>query len=347
MSPSPQWLPAGVNPHRRHIALFHVLTHGHCLLDRGGAEPPLLLESGDIVVLPDGQGHVMRSDRGATTPRARTLGSQPSTGTPSTVCVGDGTMSRVISGYMACDFRFAPFFDALPSALLIKCRDGYTVVRGVDRRQCRTTSVSRESSQWLAMTLRFAISEAVTDRPGKAAMLARLAEIMFLGIVREYMGQFAAPRVHGWLAAVKDPSIGPAMRRLHTNIRRNWTVAALAREVGMSRSALAQRFTLLVGHPPMRYLSLWRMQLAKHMLLDPAESLQTIADRVGYTSEPAFIRAFKKMAGTPPETWRRRHSSEVSVSADLPRRRRERANSRATGQSSLPAPFRNLGRGLF
>jgi AraC-like DNA-binding protein len=135
-------------------------------------------------------------------------------------------------------------------------------------------------------------------------MLGRLTEIMFVEIVREYMHQLHA-RERGWLAALKDRHVGQALRLLHEHPLRPWTVAGLAHEVGMSRSALAQRFVSLLGESPMKYLFGWRIHIAKQMLRDRTDTIESIAERIGYDSEPAFNRAFKKATGTPPAAWRR------------------------------------------
>jgi AraC-like DNA-binding protein len=161
-----------------------------------------------------------------------------------------------------------------------------------------------ESSTWLATTLKFTVTEALAARPGNAAMLGRLTELMFVEIIREYMEQLS-PDEHGWLAALRDPYVGKALRLVHEHPMRQWTVDALARDVAISRSALALRFSRLLGESPMKYLSGWRMHLAKQMLRDSDENIQAIAERAGYESEPAFSRAFKKATGCPPATWRR------------------------------------------
>jgi len=108
----------------------------------------------------------------------------------------------------------------------------------------------------------------------------------------------------GWLAGLNDPHVGKALRLLHASPMRSWTVDELSREVGMSRSALAERFTLLVGDAPMRYLANWRMQVAKQLLREGTDNIQEVATRVGYESEAAFNRAFKRATGSPPATWR-------------------------------------------
>jgi len=139
---------------------------------------------------------------------------------------------------------------------------------------------------------------------------------MFVEIVREYMQQLT-PRERGWLAALKDPQLGRGLRLLHAHPRRHWTVDLLAHEVAMSRSALAQRFTRVLGESPMKYLSGWRIHLAEQLLRDGCDNMQVVAERIGYESEPAFNRAFRKATGSPPAAWRRAaHASaeyEVSV----------------------------------
>jgi transcriptional regulator GlxA family with amidase domain len=157
---------------------------------------------------------------------------------------------------------------------------------------------------WLATTLRHTIEQADATDPGSSAMLARLTELLYLDVVRRYMQQLPPGRM-GWLAGVKDPEVGRALRLLHARPDRPWTVDDLAHEVGVSRSGLAQRFTELIGEAPMRYLAAWRIQLAKHLLLQAALPIAEVADRVGYESEAAFNRAFKRHVGSPPVTWRK------------------------------------------
>jgi AraC-like DNA-binding protein len=152
--------------------------------------------------------------------------------------------------------------------------------------------------------LKFTINEARAARPGNAAMLGRLTELMFVEILREYMHRLP-PDQGGWLAAVNDPCVGKALRLMHANPVHDWTVDELAREVAVSRSVLAQHFTDLVGEAPMRYLANWRMELAKQMMREGARNIQEVATKVGYESEAAFNRAFKRATGSPPAAWRR------------------------------------------
>jgi AraC-like DNA-binding protein len=165
-------------------------------------------------------------------------------------------------------------------------------------------SCPRGSSTWLGTTLKFTVNEARAARPGNIAMLGRLTELMFVEILREYMQRLPTSQ-GGWFAAVSDAHVGKALRMLHANPVRDWTVDELAREVALSRSVLAQRFAELVGEAPMRYLANWRMQLAKQMMREGAHNIQEIATRVGYESEAAFNRAFKRATGSPPAAWRK------------------------------------------
>ena len=187
---------------------------------------------------------------------------------------------------------------------VVRGRDGYSAIEAVDASGIRPTVVPQGSGTWLGTTLKFTINEARTARPGNAAMLGRLTELMFVEILREYMQRLPAEQ-GGWLAGLNDPHVGKALRLLHANPGRDWSVDDLAREVAVSRSVLAQRFTELVGEAPMRYLAGWRMQLAKQMMRDGARNIQDVATRVGYESEAAFNRAFKRATGSPPAAWRK------------------------------------------
>ena len=149
---------------------------------------------------------------------------------------------------------------------------------------------------------------------GGQGVLGRLSELMFIDVVRRYLEGLPAER-SDWLSGLRDPFVGRALASLHRNPARHWTIESLARNVGLSRSALAERFTQFVGQPPMQYLAQWRMQLAANHLLSGLDSVAVIANRVGYESEAAFSRAFKKAVGVPPATWRSRRRDEGSAAA--------------------------------
>jgi AraC-like DNA-binding protein len=311
-SPNPELLADIVMPDAEHMSLFHILTEGECLVDCGPCTS-LTMEAGDVVVFPHGHPHTMRSDDAAQTTRLDHVLSHPSPdGLPQVSFGGGGRRARLICGYLNCSQRFAPLFEALPPILVVRRREHYAAVETADGVSRHAPSMPQESSAWLATTLQFTVTEAVAARPGNAAMLGRLTELMFVEIIREYMDQLS-PDEQGWLAALRDAHVGKALRVVHEQPMHPWTVEALAREVGVSRSGLALRFSRLLGESPMKYLSGWRMHLAKQMLRDSGDTIQAIAERVGYESEPAFNRAFKKAAGCPPATWRRsaaRASSE-------------------------------------
>jgi AraC family transcriptional regulator, alkane utilization regulator len=303
-SPNPELLAGIVMPDAEHVSLFHILTEGQCLVECG-QYPRVAMESGDVVVFPHGHSHTMRSECSAHTTRLDHVLSRPSPDAlPQVSFGGGGRTARFICGYLNCNQRFAPLFEALPPILMVRRRADYGAVETVDGTPRDVAAVPQESSTWLATTLKFTVNEALAARPGNAAMLGRLTELMFVEIIREYMQQLS-PNEQGWLAALRDPHVGKALRVMHENPMRQWTVARLAREVAISRSALALRFTRLLGEPPMKYLTEWRMHLAKQMLRDRGDNIQAIAERVGYESEPAFNRAFKKATGCPPATWRR------------------------------------------
>ena len=309
-SPIPEMLASAVMPEAECVVLFHILVEGECeVVCR--RHSVTTMETGDVIVFPRGDQHTMRS-HGAATPTPITSIFSPGRydEPPQLSYGGGGRTSRFVCGYLNCDQRFSPLVEALPTMLLVRSRDDYSSIDAVDASGSRPTVVPQGSGTWLGTTLKFTINEARTARPGNAAMLGRLTELMFVEILREYMHRLPANH-GGWLAGLNDAHVGKALRLLHANPMRNWTVDELARESAISRSALAERFTELVGDAPIRYLANWRMQLAKQMLREGAHSVQEVATRVGYESEAAFNRAFKRATGSPPATWRRGASSLV------------------------------------
>jgi len=165
--------------------------------------------------------------------------------------------------------------------------------------------ISDPSGGALGAFVRFAVDESRAPRPGGESVLGRLSELMFVDVIRRHLETLPADRT-GWLAGLRDPSVGRALAALHRSPAHAWSLNLLAREVGLSRSVLAERFTQFVGQPAMQYLANWRMQLAANQLLNGADSIANIAERVGYESEAAFSRAFKKAVGVPPSQWRTR-----------------------------------------
>jgi AraC-like DNA-binding protein len=291
-------------PEAECVVLFHILVDGECEV-ACQQHPVTTMETGDVVVFPRGDQHTMRSHRAAPpTPLTSIFAPGRYDEPPQLSFGGGGRTSRFVCGYLNCDQRFNPLVDALPTMLLVRSRDDYSAIEAVDASGSRPTVVPEVSGTWLGTTLKFTINEARVARPGNAAVLGRLTELMFVEILREYMQRLPASE-GGWLAGLNDPHVGRAIRLLHADPQRGWTVEELAREVAVSRSVLAQRFTELVGEAPMRYLANWRMQLAKQMMREGSRNIQQVATRVGYDSEAAFNRAFKRATGSPPAAWRK------------------------------------------
>jgi AraC-like DNA-binding protein len=296
---------ASVLPNAECLALFHVLVEGECWVDTAG-HPSVQLHSGDVIIYPHSHPHIMRSAPGVSSVPINTVLPTGSGDQLSQLSYGGGggRKSRFLCGYLGCDQRFAPLVGALPTMLLVRSRNGQATVEAIGPSGEKPANVRHSSGTWLNTTLGYTIHEAVSSRPGNAAMLGRLTEIMFLNIVREYMQQLP-PGQTGWLAGVQDPHVGKALRLMHAEPARHWTVEQLAHEAGTSRSALAERFTELLGEAPMHYLATWRIHLARQLLCEPARSIPDIAVRVGYESEAAFARAFKRLVGIPPAAWGR------------------------------------------
>ena len=315
-SPSPALLASAVMPEADGVAFFHVLIDGECIVECN-PHAPVTMQAGDVIVFPHGDSHLMRSADAGSPGRIESVLSQASgDALPRMVLGGGGRKSRFLCGYLNCDQRFNPLIAALPTMLLVRSEDDQTAFEAIDGQGSRRTTIPRGSGTWFATTLKFTINEANTARPGNVAMLGRLAELMFVELVREYV-QHLPHAEDGWLGGLKDVHVGKALRLIHANPTHDWTVGRLAKEAAISRSALAQRFTELVGEPPMRYLVNWRIQLARQMLRDGLP-IQQVASRVGYESEAAFTRAFKRTTGSPPAAWRKRLLTSLTTLLLMP-----------------------------
>jgi AraC-like DNA-binding protein len=201
--------------------------------------------------------------------------------------VGDGTQPTVklVCGFLACDARpFNPLLDNLPPIII--------------------TSWLESGPSWLGHFIALARAESSSRRAGAESVLAKLSELMFIETLRRHIASMPAEQ-SGWLAGLRDPYVGKALALMHAAPARNWTIEELAREVALSRSVLAERFADLVGMPPMHYLAQWRMQVAAGLLASNS-NIATVAAEIGYGSEAAFSRAFKKVVGVPPSAWRQR-----------------------------------------
>jgi AraC-like DNA-binding protein len=199
---------------------------------------------------------------------------------------GDGPRTSLVCGFLGCDSAdWNPVIATLPAALRLNIEEG-------------------GAAEWIRSTFQYAAEEVAAGRPGSATVLAKLSELLFVESIRRYAETLPQGQT-GWLAGLRDQYVARALALLHRDMTRPWTVEELGREVGLSRSALADRFTNLIGVAPMHYLTNWRMQVAAQELRNRNTSLAEVAEKVGYESEAAFSRAFKKAFGTAPATWRR------------------------------------------
>ena len=283
------------------VTPFHVLVEGNCSIEMENHQT-IEVSGGDVVIFPHGAAHVMGSGQQATPLLLSTLLPPLSSGRIPVVEVdGPGEVTRFICGFLQCDRQFNPLLGALPNAMVVTNRTHAS--NGDGRARSGERAAVIHPGEWLDVTVRQTMEEADRGDQGNIVMLGRLAEILFVEVLRRYM-QELPPTQPGWLTGVKDPVVGQTLGLLHASPERDWTVDELARAAAVSRSTLSDRFTLLIGEPPMRYLTRWRMQLAQHLLRQTDLSIAAVAARVGYASEVAFSHAFKRYIGQPPVSWR-------------------------------------------
>jgi AraC-like DNA-binding protein len=275
-------------PEAEHVIEFHVIAKGTCW---GGlvGEAPRRLEAGDIIVFPQGDAHVLSSAPGMHAELDWAQYQRPEGVHRLFVQEkGGGGKERVqlICGFLGCDLRpFNPLFAGLPRMIHLASRAG-------------------PEPGWLDHFIAAVIEESSRKRPGGENVLARLAELMFVEVVRRYL-EAMSPDHTGWLAGLRDRAIGRAMAAMHARPAHAWSLDELAKEAGLSRSALAERFAQVVGVPPMQYLAQWRIQLAASLISGGTLSIGAVATQVGYESEAAFNRAFKRLVGLAPGAWRK------------------------------------------
>jgi len=269
-------------PGADHMLPFHLVTHGPIWFTVAGAGK-VLLQTGDIIVMPQGAGHAVCDAQEGPDPVDVTTLQDRVTGFPPTlVWEGPGAEARVLCGFFNCHGRlFNPLMESLPEVVVIR--------------------EDPQRTPWLAATLKRTFDETLQDRPGGAALVERLAGLLFMEVVQRHLEESASG---GWLTALSDPVLGKVLQLIHQQPAQSWTVEELARRGGVSRSVLADRFAEMVGMSPIKYLTAWRMELAAARLLESADTLAEIAADVGYESEPSFSRAFKRYVGQAPAGWR-------------------------------------------
>lgn len=277
---SPDLVPR-VLPNSEHLIPYHILTAGSCWAGVAG-QPQIRMRSGDAIIFPHGDAHVLSSEERKRNGRLR--GDAAPARHRETVRLGPDTTrdTTFVCGFLGCDIRpFNPLLASLPRQLHVP-----GIVGG-----------------WLSHFPQQVVDESRSGRVGSGTLLTRLAELMFLEVLRHHYEQLE-PQQTGWLAGLKDPVVGPALVLIHERPAHQWTIAELAQSIATSRTVLAERFAHVVGVPPALYLTRWRLQLAAEMLVQGTAKISGIAARVGYESEASFSRAFKRETGVSPAAWR-------------------------------------------
>ncbi len=303
-APTSREIATAVMPEAEHVMEYHVLTSGECWAGLVG-EPAVKMRRGDIVLLPHGDAHVVSSAPGMRAdPAIDSYFEVSRTQRPFRIHYDSAQASLVdydreppqpgaapgaatfVCGFIGCDLKpFNPLIATLPRLLHLPA-EGRSAL----------------SEQFAT----FAAAESAARRPGSEALLERLSEMMFVDAIRRHV-EHMPEQSTGWLAGLRDRYVGRALALLHERPAAPWTIEDLSDQVGLSRSALHERFVSLIGQPPVQYLTNWRMQLASRLLLEGRSTVATVAGDVGYDSEAAFARAFKRLVGMPPAAWRRAH----------------------------------------
>jgi AraC-like DNA-binding protein len=284
-SPATCLLAHYVSAEPRHVILYHLLTQGQAYVAVGDGER-VELSAGDIVVFPHGDAHTMGNGRDVPSrDYEKMLQEVLSQGLKPASMGGGGELTKFVCGYLACDPHLCKsFLGGLPPVFKV--------------------NIGNDSSgQWLKNSILFSVGQAVGSHAGSEIIVAKLSEALFAETLRRYVDSLP-PGHTGWLAGARDPDVGKALALMHRQPSQQWTIAELAAEVGVSRSVLAERFRHFLGVPPMAYLTSWRLQLSAQMLTSTSRGVAQIAGEVGYESEPAFNRAFKREFGAPPARYR-------------------------------------------
>jgi AraC-like DNA-binding protein len=267
-----------------HVIGYHVVVEGRLLLGLE-EEPSFEVRAGEIVLFPHNDPHTLASAQGIRPVSARKLIRPcPEADLPRIRHGGGGAATRIVCGFLASEETYNPLFATLPKVLKIDFRDA-------------------ASRGWIEASVQFAASEMAQGRLASSSVITRLSELLLIEAVRQYSSTLPEEEV-GWLNGLKDPQIGRAVALIHHKLDQPWSAQALAKEVALSRSAFVERFTSLVGTPPIRYLTGWRLRTARQTLRETSKTISQVAHAVGYESEEAFSRAFKREFGLPPARWR-------------------------------------------
>lgn len=290
-SPSADAAAPLLEPGAERVVIFHLITDGECHVELGDA-PPLHLVAGDAVLFTQGDAHRMASTPGLPPAQGARLNEVLARRPRRLAYGGGGARTRLVCGYLACDARLARLLlTGLPRVLRVHVRGS-------------------EAGDWLEASLRYALAQGRSPQPGAEGLLAKLAELLFIEMLRLHMNTPGEGR-SGWLAGMGDPVVGAALHGMHQQPARAWTLEELARHAGSSRSVLAERFQRLVGSAPMQYLTQWRLLLAANLLRHSSAQLARIAEQVGYQTDTALSRAFRREYGAPPAAWRRSQGSSA------------------------------------
>lgn len=287
-----------VSPGAEHVIIYHLLTEGRANV-RMEDGTRIALVPGDIVMIPHGDRHIMENGPCADTIDDSEQAAQVlAMGLKLCRIGGGGELTKLVCGYMACEPRLSQvFLNGLPPVFKINIREDV-------------------SGKWLENSIRFSVDQAAASRAGAEAVRAKLSEVLFVEALRAYISQLP-PDQTGWLAGARDVEVGKTLALMHRKPEHPWTLADLAHESGLSRSVLAERFRYYLGETPMAYLTRWRLQLGAEMLGSTSYSVAQIASEVGYESEAAFNRAFKREFEVPPARFRNQSRSAADSSRSL------------------------------
>lgn len=270
-------------PEPAQIIAYHAVLEGR-MLAWVGDQPPIELEAGHVVLIPRNEMHQLASAADVPLVDSHDVVDMTRQGMLRLDYGGGGRRTRFVCGFLASGHSFNPLIQLLPRLFKVDTR----------------TAASRD---WIEASIRFAAAGRSDASFASSNVMARLSELLLVEAIRQYSATLSGVEV-GWFRGARDPQVGRALALMHEDLRADWSNEALAREVAMSRSAFVERFTRLVGLPPIRYLTVWRLQIAQRHLRETTRTVQQLAHAVGYASEEAFSRAFKREFGVSPAQWR-------------------------------------------